>query len=408
MQSDASPPQHPTDTMACAVGVSTAPQLDVAIREASTEARNRLAAENVDLAVVFVSKAYEETIRPAMEGLADAIGVPTVIAATAEGVLAGDMEYESGPAVTVWLARLPGAEIVPLSLEYSQTADGGMFIGWPAHLDAHWPADATLLLLADPFSFPGDKLIKRLAEDHPGVPLVGGMASGGFKPLSNTLVVGTRSYDSGAVGVVIGGGVRIRPVVSQGCRPIGRPLVITKSEENLIVELGGRPALERLREVYAELSPADRELVKTSLHLGRAASEYKDHFQRGDFLVRNVLGADPDMGVLAIGDTIRVGQTVQFHVRDAESAHEDLVELLTRGGGTFGQPAGALVFTCNGRGTRLFDEPHHDARCVAECLGPIPTAGFFAQGEIGPLGPHNCLHGFTASIALFEKKGPAR
>ena len=207
MQSDASPPQHPTDTMACAVGVSTAPQLDVAIREASTEARNRLAAENVDLAVVFVSKAYEETIRPAMEGLADAIGVPTVIAATAEGVLAGDMEYESGPAVTVWLARLPGAEIVPLSLEYSQTADGGMFIGWPAHLDAHWPADATLLLLADPFSFPVDKLIKRLAEDHPGVPIVGGMASGGFKPLSNTLVVGTRSYDSGAVGVVIGGGV---------------------------------------------------------------------------------------------------------------------------------------------------------------------------------------------------------
>jgi small ligand-binding sensory domain FIST len=317
-------------------------------------------------------------------------------------VLAGDREYETGPAVAVWLARLPGAEIVPLALEYSQSVDGGMFIGWPERLEDDWPADATLLLLADPFSFPVDRLIARLADDHPGVPIIGGMASGGYSPGTNALVVDQRSYDSGAVGVVIGG-AKIRPVVSQGCRPIGRPLVITKAEENLIVELGGRPALERLREVYAELGPADRELVKTSLHVGRAASEYTDQFRRGDFLVRNVLGADPDMGVLAIGDAVRVGQTVQFHVRDAGTAHEDLVELLGRDEVAGSNPAGALVFTCNGRGSRLFADPHHDARCIAESLGPIPTAGFFAQGEIGPIGRRNCLHGFTASIALFEK-----
>jgi small ligand-binding sensory domain FIST len=277
-----------------------------------------------------------------------------------------------------------------------------MFIGWPERLEDDWPADATLLLLADPFSFPVDRLIARLADDHPGVPIIGGMASGGYSPGTNTLVVDQRSYDSGAVGVVIGG-AKIRPVVSQGCRPIGRPLVITKAEENLIVELGGRPALERLREVYAELGPGDRELVKTSLHVGRAASEYTDQFRRGDFLVRNVLGADPDMGVLAIGDAVRVGQTVQFHVRDAGTAHEDLVELLDRDEVTGSNPAGALVFTCNGRGSRLFANPDHDARCIAERLGPIPTAGFFAQGEIGPIGRRNCLHGFTASIALFER-----
>ncbi len=401
IQAQPEQPQTPRDATACSVGSSTAAEIEVAIREATDRARAGLPEGRADLAFVFVSSAYGQPIRAAMEGLSDLLEVPTLIAATAEGVLAEGEEHESGPAVAVWLARLPGAMIEPLALEYSKTPDGGMFVGWPQALERDWPDDATLLLIADPFSFPVDAVIRRLEEDHPGVPIVGGMASGGIVPGSNTLVVNSRTYDSGAVGVVIGGG-RIRPVVSQGCRPIGRPMVITKAEENLIVELGGRPALDRLREVYGQLTPEDRELVRSSLHVGRAASEYKEHFQRGDFLVRNVVGADPDLGVLAIGDAVRVGQTVQFHVRDAQTAHEDLQELLAAhaGGGT---PSGALVFTCNGRGTRLFAAPHHDARCLRDCLGPIPAAGFFAQGEIGPIGRRNCLHGFTASIAVFER-----
>ena len=404
MHSHHTPPSEPTsDAIACAVGASSDEQIDVAIRAAIDDARAHLSGGPADLAIVFVSQAYGTAIRPALEGLAEELGVATVIATTAEGVLAGDTEFETGPAVAVWLARLPGAEIIPLALEYSQSVDGGMFFGWPAELEREWPANATLLLLADPFSFPVDALIRRMEEDHPGIPIIGGMASGGLTPGSNTLVVNARSYDCGAVGVVIGGAVRIRPVVSQGCRPIGRPLVITKAEENLIIELGGRPALERLREVYAALEPSDRELVKTSLHVGRAASEYQDVFRRGDFLVRNVVGADPDMGVLAIGDAVRIGQTIQFHVRDSQTAHEDLLELLARDAAGPVPAAGALVFTCNGRGTRLFDTAHHDARCLRECLGPIPVAGFFAQGEIGPIGRRNCLHGFTASIALFER-----
>jgi small ligand-binding sensory domain FIST len=386
----------------CGVGVSTADRIDVALREAADQAAIALGGP-ADLAVVFVSAAHGESIRPAMEGLADIVKATVVVGATAEGVLAGDTEYESGPAVSVWLARLPGAEIVPFSLEYTQTPDGGMFVGWPAELSGDWPADAALLLLADPFSFPVDALLKRMEEDHPGVPIVGGMASGGYEPGSNTLVVGSRSYDSGAVGIVIGGGVRIRPVVSQGCRPIGRPLVITKSEENVIIELGGRPALERLREIFSELDAADRQLVRSSLHVGRVASEYQDHFEAGDFLVRNVVGADPESGVIAVGDLMRTGQTIQFHVRDSTSAHDDLQRLLLRRAAA--APVGALVFTCNGRGSRLFDTPSHDAACLRDCLGPIPAAGFFAQGEIGPIGRRNCLHGFTASIALFESAG---
>jgi small ligand-binding sensory domain FIST len=386
----------------CGCGTSTHDDLGTALREAAAAARTELGGEPgpADVAIVFVSGVYGAAIRPALESLSDLVPATALIGGTAEGVLGHGREFERVPAVAVWLARLPGAWIRAVSLDYRQTPDGGMFVGWPDDLDAALPANAAVLLLADPFSFPVDAFIARMAEEHPGVPIVGGMASGAAQPGGNTLVVGSRTEDSGAVGLIVGGAVRIRPVVSQGCRPIGRPMVVTKSEENLIVELGGRPALERLREVYGELDAADRLLVRSSLHVGRAATEYRDSFGRGDFLVRNVVGADPESGVIAVGDGVRTGQTVQFHVRDAASADDDLRALLTAQAAA--RPAGALVFTCNGRGLRLFDEPHHDARCVDECLGPIPTAGFFAQGEIGPIGDRTFLHGFTASIALVE------
>ena len=387
----------------CGAGGSTAPRLDDAIAEAVGRATEQLGPGGpADLGVVFVSAAYGNSVRPAFEGLVDLVPAATVIGTSVEGVLCNAEEHESGPAVAVWLARLPGATVAPVSLEYAQTPDGSMFTGWPPALDGGWPDDAALVLLADQFSFPVEGLIRRLADDQPGVPIVGGMASGGAIPGGNTLVCNGGTFDSGAVGVVVGGGVRVRPVVSQGCRPIGRPLVITKAESNVIHELGGRPALERLREIYGGLDPADRELVRTSLHVGRVASEYQAEFRSGDFLVRNVVGADPESGVIAVGDLVRTGQTVQFHVRDAASAHDDLARLLDEAA-THEAAAGALVFTCNGRGTRLFPAPHHDARCLQDRLGPLPAAGFFAQGEIGPIGRLNCLHGFTASIALFER-----
>ncbi|MFM7184506.1 MAG: FIST N-terminal domain-containing protein [Planctomycetota bacterium] len=384
----------------CGCGTSTHADLGNALREATAAAFGQLGDEAADVGVVFVSSAYGDGIRPALESLADLVPAGSLLGTTAEGVLGGGSEYERMPAVAVWLARLPGGWIRTLSLDYRQTPDGGMFVGWPDDLDGGWPANAAVILVADPFSFPVDAFIARLEAEHPGVPIVGGMASGGAEPGGNTLVVGSRTENSGAVGLLVGGGVRVRPVVSQGCRPIGKPMVVTKAEANLIVELGGRPAIERLRETYGQLDTADRELVRSSLHVGRAATEYRDEFRRGDFLVRNVIGADPESGVIAVGDVVRAGQTVQFHVRDAVSADEDLRGLLAA------QPApraaGALVFTCNGRGLRLFDEPDHDARCVRDCLGDVPTAGFFAQGEIGPIGRRTFLHGFTASIAVFE------
>lgn len=388
---------------ACSVGMSTLETLDAAVLEAVTIAQAGLNGR-ASLAVVFVAGRHANQ-RATFEGLSEVIAADTLIAGSVEGILAGGCEQERGRAVVVWLGRFPEATLVPVALEYRQTPDGGSLVGWPADLQSRLPDNATLLLLADPFSFPVDRLIERLADDHPGLPIVGGMLSGATEPGGNVLALDSHTYDCGAVGVVIGGGVQVRPVVSQGCRPIGRTFVITKAEENILVELGGKPALEQLRSIYGDLSDNDRDLVRKSLHVGRVASEYQDRFQRGDFLVRNVIGADPESGVIGVGDTLRVGQTVQFHVRDAASANEDLTTLLAAQPSTTA-PVGSLVFTCNGRGSRLFETADHDATCLQERFAGLPAAGFFAQGEIGPIGQQNCLHGFTASIALFEPADP--
>jgi small ligand-binding sensory domain FIST len=207
----------------------------------------------------------------------------------------------------------------------------------------------------------------------------------------------------GAVGVLLQGELGIRSIVSQGCRPIGRHMVVTRAQDNVILELGGRPPLAQLQQLWQELTPEEQQLLQRGLHVGRVINEYQGEFQRGDFLVRNVLGLDRDNGSLAITDWIRVGQTVQFHVRDSQTADEDLHALLQIDLSAHErQPGGALIFSCNGRGSRLFPAPHHDARAIRTEAGPIPLAGFFAAGELGPIGGQNFIHGFTASVVLFE------
>jgi small ligand-binding sensory domain FIST len=217
-----------------------------------------------------------------------------------------------------------------------------------------------------------------------------------MQPGGNRLVVDDQITDSGAVGAVLAGGVGIRTVVSQGCRPVGKPYVVTKSDRNFILELGGKPALLRLQETATAASDEERELMRQGLQIGCVVDETRLEFSRGDFLVRGVVGADQQSGAIAVGDTIEVGRTVQFQVRDAGSADEDLRGLLTSAAAD-----AALLFTCNGRGQRLFGEADHDAGVVDQLLGPLPLAGCFCAGELGPVGARNFLHGFTASLALF-------
>jgi small ligand-binding sensory domain FIST len=211
-------------------------------------------------------------------------------------------------------------------------------------------------------------------------------------------VLNGQVFTDGAVGALLGPGVEVASVVSQGCRPIGQPYVVTRAERNAVYELGGQSAYQRLVDMAnTSLNEEDLRLVNRGLHMGLVIDERKADFGRGDFLVRNVIGADAEHGVIAVNDVVEVGTTVQYHVRDAMTADEDLREMLA------GEEAeAALVFTCNGRGIRLFGRPHHDASVLAEALEDPATAGFFAAGEFGPVGGRNFVHGFTASLALFR------
>ena len=356
-----------------------------------------------DLAIVFLSADYADDATSIAKELCATLGTSALLGCTGESIVGGEREIEQSRAISLWLASMPGVTIDLMHLAFERTSEGGTFVGWPDSLADEWPAGAALLMLGEPFSFPADALLERLNDDQQGTPVIGGMASGGHAPGENRLLLGPTAYDAGAVAALVSGPVKVRSVVSQGCRPIGRPMIVTKAQQNIIQELSGKTAMDQLREVWQTLSGDDQRLVQRGLHVGQVINEYQDTFGRGDFLVRNVVGADPEAGVIAIGDFARVGQTVQFHIRDAQTAHEDLGELLAAAKAA-GQapPAGALLFTCNGRGTRLFPEPHHDATAISQPWGKLPLAGFFAQGEIGPVGGKNFLHGFTASVALFE------
>lgn len=358
-----------------------------------------------NLGFVFFSPHHAENATTIASKIADCLQDPDqLLGCSGDAIVGPGREVEEEPAMSLWLAALPESHITTMHLEFRHTPEGNAIAGWHDELIGPWPAGSFLLAVGEPFSFPADVMLEQLHEDRPGTRVMGGMASGGHAPGENRLIRGTRVFTEGAVVAHVAGGVRLRPLVSQGCRPIGRPFVVTKAERNLLYELGGRPALEQLRELFQTLPTCEQALVNRGLHLGRVVSEYLDHFEQGDFLVRNVIGGDAASGAIALGDYIRTGQTVQFQIRDAASADAELRQLLSAVRDDPGHGArGALLFTCNGRGTRLFPEANHDAASIAAMLGNLPVAGFFAQGEIGPVGGKNFVHGFTASLAILEE-----
>lgn len=384
--------------MMFASAVSTLPETGAAVAEVARAVGESLPGD-LDLAVVFFSTHHAETLDELGPGLAQRLSAKHLIGCTGESIVARRQELEMTPAVSLWAAQLPDVDIVPLRLKFERTPEGGSIVGWPDELLGDWPEESTLLLLGEPFTFPADYLLERMAEDRPGLPIIGGMASGGGSPGENRLLLDGEVHNEGAVALRISGRVKVTSVVSQGCRPVGRPLVITKADKNVLLELGGQPAVARLQEVFQQLPTSEQQLAQRGLHIGLVADEYQEHREQGDFLIRNVLGFDQNLGAIAVADFVRPGQTVQFQIRDERSADADLRELLSRA--KQASPQAGLLFTCNGRGTRLFSQPHHDAAAIAETLGDIPLAGLFAQGEIGPVAGRNFLHGFTASVALF-------
>ena len=384
-------------TLACRIGagLSTSESAWEAATEAAREARGgALGRAEVDLAFIFLSPAHLGEAEAAAEAVREELAPRHLLGCVAEGVVARVRELEEGPAVAVWAGALPGAEIECFHAAAVQTDEGIGVTGFPELDDP-----GLVALLVDPFTFPAGPFLTRLNEEHERIPLVGGLAVGGRQPGAQALILEDAVHAEGAVGAVVSG-LSVLTVVSQGSRPIGREAVITRCEGNVIYELAGRPALERLRGEVAALSSEQQALAARGLLVGLVIDENRPEYGTGDFLMRGLLGADEATGALSLGDTARVGQTLRFFVRDAASADADLRQAL---GDALrrARPSGALLFTCNGRGTNMFPEPDHDARVVAEALGTQALAGFFCGGEIGPVGGKAFLHGFTATLAVF-------
>ncbi|GII86055.1 hypothetical protein Ssi03_40450 [Sphaerisporangium siamense] len=351
-----------------------------------------------DLVCFFIcGEDPEEVTRAGLRAMRMAPGAE-VIGCSATGVIGDSQGVEHTSAVSAWAASLDGGRATTFVLETLRMEDRFVIIGLPDRD----PDDQVAVLLADPYSFPTDAFVEHSSDVLGDLPLVGGLANGMRGQGSVRLFARGEMYTEGAIGVMLSGPIHVSTVVSQGCRPIGPTMVVTRSEDNLLLELAGQPALARLEDIVSGLDEDDRELVASGLQIGIAMDEYAEIHERGDFLIRGILGIDPEREAVAVGDVLDIGQSVRFQVRDAAAADEDLYELLDAHAEERGRIDGALLFSCNGRGSAMFGSPDHDALALHDTLGPIGMAGFFAAGEVGPVAGHNHVHGFSASILVFS------
>ncbi|MCH8822822.1 MAG: FIST C-terminal domain-containing protein [Planctomycetes bacterium] len=376
-------------------------------RTAATEVAHDLydhIGPNCDLLLIFASFHHRAAMAELGKELRNTIGPRVTLGITTESVLGVDQELEGLAGLSAIAFQLPGVELHPFRYEAQHHA--GILKSRDA-MRSHISLDDRLrsvILLGDPFSTPITRLLPAMTScggDEQPVPIMGGMLSGASQPGQNVMIFDDQTSPNGAIGVSISGDIDISMVVSQGCRPIGEPLIITNCQGNIVLELGGRKALDVVQDLTRNLDEDERSLLSGGLLTGMVINEYKDRFGRGDFLVRNMLGYDKKKRAIALGEMPRIGQTMQFHVRDAETADEDL-RLLLDAQELKHSPFAAMLFTCNGRGARLFKQQHHDVSVIQDRLGEVPLAGFFAAGEIGPIGDTSFLHGHTAVLALLR------
>ncbi len=355
--------------------------------------------ERPDLVVVTVTRPHAgalEDIVAAVDALLHPLGL---IGCAAESVVGRDSEVEELPAISLWAGRV--GPLAPLELTATRsTDDEWRFSGLPTALGF---TPSALLVLADPFTFPMTEFGEHLASTRPGLPVIGGYASGASWPGGTRLALGDRVLTSGAVAVLLGPATEVVPVVSQGCRPFGRLLTVTGVERNLVRQIAGRPALDCMVDEIAEhLGRADIAGIEgNGVLLGHCVDTRVLDPGPTDLLFRPLVGAERSSGSLAVEGRLALGSVIQFAIRDSRTADEDLsASLVGR------QADAALLFTCNGRGTRLFDEADHDAGVIQRMLGPVPLGGMFAAGEFGPVGGDNFVHSLSASLALFRSREP--
>jgi small ligand-binding sensory domain FIST len=375
-------------------------------RAAMEETCGALAGGDYDLAFVFASLGYKVSFEKLLGDIWSRLNARNIIGCTAESIIGPDREVEGKPALAVWAASLPGVRVLPFVADQNDVTRHETPEAWHEHIGAAPGERPGFVVLPDPFSIDAHQLLEQMDEAYPGSRIVGGVVSGGREPGQNRLFLNDQVLRGGMVGVSLSGPIELHTVVSQGCRPVGEPFVVTRAHRNIIYELRGRPALEVLRGVFNDADQADQQLMQQGIHVGSVVDERRERFGPGDFLVRNLVGVDDDKG-LAVAALIRPGQTIQFHVRDSGTADEEMRRLVAGEVAAMpSPPAGGLLFTCNGRGVRMFGRPNHDVGVVNQAARSCAVTGFFAAGEIGPVGNRTYIHGFTSSLVLFRRATP--
>jgi len=372
----------------------------VALESALDGALGPLSGQAPDLLLLFAGAAYDESYGGILARARARSGAREVVGCSASGVIAGERELEDVPGLAALALRLPAGSL--LRVQHVAPAELEERVDWQARLGLAATACTGLIVLADPFTADIGALIGGLERDYPGVTIVGGMATGARGVRRTFLFCGSTVTASGVVVIGLGGAATLRPVVSQGCEPIGDAWTITDAAGHIVTTIGGRPAYQVLVETIQGLDAERRQRANGNLLVGLAMDEYRHEFKRGDFLIRTLMGVDATTGAIAVAAEPRIGQTLQFQIRDAHAADAELRHMLHAEQAN--PSAAALLFACNGRGAGLFGAPDHDARTVRELLGPLPLAGLFCNGEIGPVGAATYIHGFTASLALISAR----
>lgn len=379
---------------------------EAALQAWAEKLRAALQAQKVSLGLIFIAPRFFDHAAAILEIVRVHAQVPLLAGCSSQWLICGEQEIERQAGISLGLYSLPGAklEAFHFTQENLDEANG------PAYWHVETGLDPTQtngwLVFADPFNLDCDSWLRSWNEAYPALPVLGGLASGDFSGQSTRLCLNGDVYSEGVLVISVAGEVELASVISQGCTPIGDTWTITKVEENYIFEIGNRPAYDVLVETFAKLPSEEQRKAQGNLFIGLVVNEYLEDFQRGDFLIRNMLGVDPKNGVIAVGAFPRAGQTMQFQRRDAAAANEDLMALLNRAHDALQSSTvyGGCLCSCNGRGSNLFGYPSHDAGLIQRRLGPMGLTGFFCNGEIGPVGEKNFLHGYTASLALFVRK----
>jgi small ligand-binding sensory domain FIST len=385
--------------------LSESADLGVALDEVLADLRRQLKDQSPDLCLVFVSSEFRADYEAITARLNTELQPKNILGCSGGGVVGDSREVEHRLALAITAAILPDVKITPFRVSEGSLPNLDVspkqwqsLVGVPPAEQPHF------ILLADPFSIHSENLIMGLDFAYPKSVKVGGLASGGKEAGDNALFLNKICYRTGAIGVALSGNIALDTLVAQGCRPIGRPMRVTKCDRNILMELDGQTPLAVLRRLFTTLDARDQQLLQHALFLGLVMDPMKTHFSQGDFLVRNIVGLDTTKGIMAVGALLRPGQLVQFHLRDAQTSIEDLEQILTsyRSKSTRDQVSGALLFSCLGRGEFLFGRRNHDTGLFQARLGAIPVGGFFCNGEIGPVAGTTYLHGYTSCFALFR------